>query len=66
MFTITDQTTGQSVTVEAAQIAEAIAPWFPEAPAEVAAAIEDLEARARRSQYTGDVAAYLGVTILRA
>lgn len=44
MFIITDTTTGTQTTVEyAEEIAASIAPWHPEAPAEVLGAIDEFQ-----------------------
>jgi hypothetical protein len=44
-------------------IAETIAPWFPQAPDEVRDAIEGLQHAVIAGEYHGELAAYLGVRI---
>jgi len=64
MFTITDTTTDTQVTVEYAEdVAAAILPWYPEAPAEVTDAINELQDALLRGAYTGDLETYLAVTV---
>jgi hypothetical protein len=63
---ITDTITGQMVTVEHAdQIAQAIKPWFPQAPSTVYESIDDLQVVAMRGDYTGDHETYLAIRIER-
>lgn len=64
MYTITDQNTGQTATVEQREdVVETIAPWFPDAPAEVTDALASLHDALQRHEYTGDLEAFLGVKI---
>ena len=63
MFTITDNITGQAVTVEYFDIAEAIAPWYPEAPVEITEAIATLETAVTRGESTHELEALLDVTV---
>lgn len=44
MLTITEPATGQTATVTHDQIADTIRPWYPDAPAEIAEAIDGLQA----------------------
>lgn len=66
MYEITDTAgTSGAVTVEAYDVADAIRPWYPEAPSEVADAIDELQDRLLRGQDTGAITEYLSVTITR-
>ena len=68
MITITDKVgTSGSVTVDEDDAAEAIRPWYPEAPAEVTEAIEHLGiALVRRDdRAVYELEAYLGIEIVR-
>lgn len=62
-YTITDTITGQSVTCATYDVADAIRGWFPEAPADVAEAIENLQDALLRGAYEGDYAEYLAVRV---
>lgn len=65
-ITITDEAgTSGTVTVESYDVADTIRPWYPEAPAEVTEAIDALQVALNRGEYTGDLEAYLGITITR-
>lgn len=65
--TITDTAgTSGATTVEAHDIAETIRPWYPEAPAEVVAAVDDLERAVLRGEDAGALTEYLGVTVEQA
>ena len=66
MITITDMV-GDSgtVTVDKDDAAEAIRPWYPEAPAEVTEAIDNLQAALIRHEYTEGWEACLGIKITR-
>ena len=66
MYVITDNagTSGTAVVAGARDIADTIRPWYPDAPAEVLAAVDDLEAAILADhprQY--DVAAFLALTV---
>lgn len=63
MFTITDNITGQAVTVEYFDIAESITPWYPEAPVEITEAIAALETAVTRGESTHELEALLDVTV---
>jgi len=63
MFTITDNITGQTVTVERFDIAESITPWYPEAPVEITEAIATLETAVTRGESTHELEALLDVTV---
>ena len=66
MITITDRVgTSGTVTVDKDDAGEAIRPWYPEAPAEVTEAIENLQIALTRGEYTGDLETYLGIEIVR-
>lgn len=68
MLTITDTIgTSGSITVEPHAVAEAIRPWYPEAPDEVYEVIEQLQdAIDRGRQDTGEWETDLGIQINRA
>jgi hypothetical protein len=66
MFVITDTagTSGTAVVGDAREIADTIRPWYPEAPAEVLAAVDDLQAAilaGHPRQY--DQAVFLALTV---
>lgn len=63
MFTITDNITGQAVTVEYFDIAEAITPWFPECDGETTRVIADLEAAVTRGESLHGIEEFLDVTV---
>lgn len=68
MITITDEV-GDSgtVTVDKDNAAEAIRPWYPEAPAEVTKAINDLQtALDRGGDDRHELEAFLGIKIVNA
>lgn len=66
MLTITDTVgTSGSVTVEAYDVAEAITPWYPEAPAEVHAVIANLQEAINAGGDESGWATYLGITVER-
>lgn len=63
-ITITDTTgTSGTVTVEAHAVADAIAPWYPEAPAEVAEVIGRLQDAINHGEDESGWATYLGITV---
>jgi hypothetical protein len=61
--TITDENAPNVATVAAFDIAETIAPWFPEAPIAVIDAVHELEHAVLAGDYYGELAAYLGVKV---
>jgi len=64
--TITDSTNSVSITTETYNVADAIRPWFPEAPADVTEAISELQTALDRDGTGADLAdleAYLGITV---
>lgn len=63
-ITITD-TCGDSgtVTVDTHDVADAIRPWYPDAPAEVVEWIDTLQTALDRGDYTGDMESALGISI---
>lgn len=63
MITITDTITSATATVETYEVAETIAAWYPEAPAETIAAIADLETALLRGTPTDDLEAFLSVSV---
>ena len=68
MFTITDTITGQTITCAADDIAASIAPWYPEAHADVTAAITALQDTLTGDRYpeTSELEALLSITWTRA
>lgn len=62
-WTITDDTSGARVTGSRERVMEAIRDWFPEAPAEVAEAIDRLDGQLARGEVFGETAAFLAVTV---
>ncbi len=65
-YRIYAERSGEHATVEASDIADTIGPWFPEAPAQVSEAIRDLQKRAMRNQFLGDLETFLGLRVDRA
>lgn len=63
MITITDHISGQTVTCATCDVAEAISPWYPQAPAEVTGAVQRLEDALRAGTDLGDLAEFLDVSI---
>lgn len=63
MLTITDTTTGTVSKVEPADVAEAISPWFEDAPADVVTAIEDLQEALLVGEAYEDYTRYLDIVI---
>jgi len=61
--TITDTITGRVVTCESTDIAETLAPLFPDAPADVQEAIAALEVAVRRGEDTTGLEAFLAVEV---
>lgn len=59
--------TSGTITVDSHDLAETITPWYPEAPAEVYTAIDDLQAAILRGDHTQhDLATYLALEIQQA
>jgi hypothetical protein len=63
MITVTDTITGRSVTVERYEVADAITPWYPDAPADVTTAIADLQDGITRGEYLGDLVEFLSIEV---
>ena len=62
--TITDECgTSGTVTVDTHDVADAIRPWYPEAPAEVVEWIDTLQTALDRGDYTGGMESALGISI---
>lgn len=67
MITVTDIAgTSGTVTVEAYDLAAAITPWYPEAPAEVTDAIAGLQDAINRGEDTGALSEFLAITVEQA
>lgn len=63
LFRITDEAgTSGEVVVQAHQVAEALRPWYPDAPAEVYEQVQQLQDALSRDQWTG-ADQYLGVRV---
>ena len=64
IFTVTDDNTGATVTGDVYDIEDTIRGWFPDAPEEVAEAIDEfmLFLRDPRPSYT-EAGTYLGLTV---
>lgn len=54
---------GRSATVDRSEVADTIRPWFPEAPPEVVAAIDDLQVRLNRHEYLDGLDEYLALRV---
>lgn len=65
MITITDQSTDETATCEPFDVAATIGPWYPGAPADVTAAIVDLETAVLRGESADGLEAFLAITINR-
>lgn len=66
MLTITDEITGETTTVDKYDtVGDRLRPWYPEAPAEVYGAIDDLDNAIARGEPTGALEAYLAIRIER-
>lgn len=66
-LTITDNLGGQTIVADTADVAEALTPWFTDAPAEITEAIAALATAARRGEWeaVNGLATYLEVTVTR-
>lgn len=64
-FIITDEagTSGTVTVADRAEVVGAIRGWFPDAPPEVREALDELDDRLVRREYTGDLEAFLGITV---
>lgn len=62
-YTVTHNFTGASVTGTVYDIEDTIRGWFPEAPANITEALDDLIGSMRSLYVNTDAAAYLGLTI---
>lgn len=62
-ITITDRIKDERVTVDSAEAAGAIRGWFPDAPEDVTAVLDELQQKLRRHEPTEDEEAYLAIEI---
>ena len=62
-YTATDTYTGDTVTGTVYDIEDTIRGWFPEAPADVTEALDDLIGSMRARYVNTDAAAALGLTV---
>ena len=62
-YTATDNYTGDTITGTARDIEDTIRGWFPEAPADVTKALDDLISSMRSRYVNTDAAAALGLTV---
>jgi hypothetical protein len=62
-YTVTDTFTGETATGTIEELALTLPTWYPDAPAEVRTAVEQLLHAMRQGDYLGDLTAYLGVRI---
>lgn len=62
-YTVTDGYTGDTVTGTARDIEDTIRGWFPEAPADVTGALDDLIGSMRARYVNTDAATALGLTV---
>jgi hypothetical protein len=60
---ITDPNGGRSATVDQCDVAATIRPWFPDAPAEVADAVDRLQLAIDRGETRDGWETYLGITV---
>lgn len=63
VYTVTDDNTGATVTGNVYDIEDTIRGWFPEAPADVTEALDDLIGSMRARYVNTDAAAALGLTV---
>ena len=63
IYTVTDDNTGATVTGDVYDIEDTIRGWFPEAPADVTEALDDLIGSMRARYVNTDAAAALGLTV---
>lgn len=67
-ITITDDFAGgPSITVDSSDVAEVLIGWFPDAPIDIAAAVESLGTAIRRGEWekVNDLAVYLAIKVTR-
>ena len=62
-WTITDTFTGETATGTEDELALILPTWYPDAPAEVRTAVEQLLHAMRQGDYLGDLTAYLSVEV---
>ena len=62
-YTVTDNITGSTVTGDVYGIEDTIRGWFPEAPADVTEALDDLIGSMRARYVNTDAAAALDLTV---
>ena len=63
IYTVTDDNTGATVTGDIYDIEDTIRGWFPEAPADVTEALDDLIGSMRARYVNTDAAAALNLTV---
>lgn len=63
MLTITDTITDTQVTCDEHDVVESISGWYDASWAEVLDAVRELQDTFLRGEYTGDLEAYLSVTV---
>ncbi|MGL5911446.1 MAG: hypothetical protein ACRCZP_15715 [Phycicoccus sp.] len=66
LYAITDTATGDEATVAAHDVVDTIGPWFPEAPAEITSAIDDLADALARHEDPTALADFLALIVVRA
>lgn len=62
-YIVTDNVIGATITGTVYDIEDTIREWFPEAPADVTEALDDLIGSMRARYVSTEAAAYLGLTI---
>ena len=62
-YTVTDNITGSTVTGDVYDIEDTIRGWFPEAPADVTEALDDLIGSMRSRYVNTNAAAYICLTV---
>ena len=63
IYTVTDDNTGATVTGDVYDIEDTIRGWFPESPADVTEALDDLIGSMRARYVNTDAAAALDLTV---
>ncbi|AUP95630.1 hypothetical protein [Mycobacterium tuberculosis] len=63
LVTVTDLETGDRVDWDRDQVAETIRAWFPDAPLEVREALVRLQAALNRHEHTGELEAFLRISV---
>ncbi len=62
-YTITDNNTGETVTIEADQVIESLTPWF-DGDAETTKGLENLQDALKTRVYSGGFEAFLDITVV--